>query len=111
MQRSPPPRRRRSWRSAMFSALFLPLALRVAAELAIARPHVPLAGLTSELADVQRRLDLLDAGGDPRTAVRGVFSWSYLNLDPGPARAFRLAGLHLGPDFDPYALAALTGST
>ena len=59
----------------------LPLALRVAAELAAARPDVPLAELAGELADQQRRLDLLDAGGDPRTAVRAVFSWSYRHLD------------------------------
>jgi transcriptional regulator with XRE-family HTH domain len=79
----------------------LPLALRVAAELAAARPDVPLAELAGELADQQQRLDLLDAGGDPRTAVRAVFSWSYRHLDPAAARAFRLAGLHPGPDFDP----------
>jgi DNA-binding SARP family transcriptional activator len=88
----------------------LPLALRVGAELAAARPGVSLAGLAGELADRQRRLDLLEAGGDPRTAVRAVFSWSYQHLDPATARAFRLAGLHPGTDFDPYALAALTGS-
>ena len=78
----------------------LPLALRVAAELAAARPDVPLAELVGELADQQRRLDLLDAGGDPRTAVRAVFSWSYRHLDADAARAFRLLGLHPGPDFD-----------
>jgi tetratricopeptide (TPR) repeat protein len=89
----------------------LPLALRVAAELVAARPAMPLADLVSELADEQRRLDLLDAGGDPRTGVGAVFSWSYRLLDPGVARAFRLLGLHPGPDFDPYAVAALTGTT
>jgi DNA-binding SARP family transcriptional activator/tetratricopeptide (TPR) repeat protein len=89
----------------------LPLALRVAAELAAARPGVPLAGLVGELADQQRRLDLLDAGGDPRTAVRTVFSWSYRHLDDGAARTFRLTGLHPGPDLDCYAAAALTGAT
>jgi Helix-turn-helix domain/NB-ARC domain len=88
----------------------LPLALRVAAELAAARPAVSLAGLAGELAD-QRRLDLLAAGGDFRTAVRAVFSWSYRHLDAGTARAFRLAGLHPGPDLDPYAVAALTAAT
>jgi tetratricopeptide (TPR) repeat protein len=88
----------------------LPLALRVAAELAASRPDVPLAELTGELADMQRRLDLLDADGDSRTAVRAVFSWSYRHLDAGAARAFRLAGLHPGADFDPYAVAALTGT-
>jgi tetratricopeptide (TPR) repeat protein/transcriptional regulator with XRE-family HTH domain len=89
----------------------LPLALRVAAELAAARPEAPLAALAVELADRQRRLDLLDAGGDGQTAVREVFSWSYRHLAPQTARAFRLAALHPGTDFDGYALAALTGST
>jgi DNA-binding SARP family transcriptional activator/Tfp pilus assembly protein PilF len=89
----------------------LPLALRVAAELAAARPAIPLAGLVGELADQQRRLDLLDAGGDSRTAVRTVFSWSCRHLDPAAARMFRLLGLHPGLDLDRYAAAALTGAT
>ena len=87
----------------------LPLALRVAAELAAASPDSPLAELAGELAGEQRRLDLLDAGGDERTAVRGVFSWSYRRLPAGPALVFRLIGLHPGPDFDAYAVAALAG--
>lgn len=85
----------------------LPLALRVAAELANARVGVPLAELTAELSDRQRRLDLLDTDGDVRSAVREVFSWSYRNLDAVGARIFRLAGLYPGPDFDAYAVAAL----
>ncbi len=89
----------------------LPLALRLAAELAASRPAVPLAELAAELADQQRRLDLLDAGGDPYTAVRAVFSWSCRQLDPDAARAFRLAGVHPGPGLDAYAAAALTGSS
>jgi DNA-binding SARP family transcriptional activator/tetratricopeptide (TPR) repeat protein len=89
----------------------LPLALRVAAELAGTRAGVPLARLVDELADQQQRLTLLDAGGDPRTAIRGVFSWSCRHLDAVAARAFRLAGLHPGPDFGPHAVAALTGAT
>ena len=86
----------------------LPLALRVAAELAASRPAVPLSGLTGELADLRIRLDLLDAGGDPSTQVRAVFSWSYRHLDAADARTFRLLGLHPGPDLEPYAAAALT---
>jgi len=89
----------------------LPLALRVAAELAAARPAVPLAGLVGELADQQQRLDLLDAAGDSRTAVRTVFSWSCTNLDPAAARLFRLLSLHPGLDVDCYAAAALTDVT
>jgi tetratricopeptide (TPR) repeat protein len=88
----------------------LPLALRVAAELAASRPAASLAALTAELADLRTRLDLLGAGGDPRTQVRAVFSWSCRHLDADTARAFRLAGLHPGPDLGPYAAAALTGA-
>ena len=89
----------------------LPLALRVAAELAVARPARPLADLAAELADMKRRLDLLGAGGDPRTSVRAVFSWSCHQLDPGTLRVFWLAGLHPGPDVDAYEVAALAGIT
>jgi tetratricopeptide (TPR) repeat protein len=86
----------------------LPLALRVAAELAAARPVESLSHLVDELADHQQRLALLDAGGDPRGAVRAVFSWSYRHLPATAARAFRLLGLHPGSDLDLYAAAALT---
>jgi len=86
----------------------LPLALRIAAELAATHPTTSLAGLVEELVDEQRRLGALNAGGDPRTAVRAVFSWSYLHLPVEAARAFRLLGLHPGPDLDRYATAALT---
>jgi DNA-binding SARP family transcriptional activator/Tfp pilus assembly protein PilF len=89
----------------------LPLALRIAAELAAGRPDAPLARLAGELADQQHRLDLLDAGGDPRTAVRAVFSWSCRHLNADAARTFRLLGLHPGTDYDLYAAAALTGAT
>jgi tetratricopeptide (TPR) repeat protein len=89
----------------------LPLALRIAAELAVAHPSVPLAALSGDLARQQRRLDLLGAGGDPRTAVRSVFSWSIRHLDPDAVRAFRLLGLNPCRDFDQYAVAALAGAT
>ncbi|MCX5233663.1 tetratricopeptide repeat protein [Streptomyces prunicolor] len=89
----------------------LPLALRVAAELAVTRPGTPLTDLVAELADQQRRLYLLDAEGDPRAAVVTVFSWSLRQLPPEAARTFRLLGLHPGPDLDAHAAAALTGST
>jgi tetratricopeptide (TPR) repeat protein len=88
----------------------LPLALRVAAELAAERPARSLAGLAAELGDLQHRLDALDADGDRGTAMRTVFSWSYRNLPTDAARAFRLAALHPGTDLDGYAAAALTGT-
>ena len=85
----------------------LPLALRVAAELAVSRP---LATLTEVVADLDGgRLDRLDAGGDPGVAIRGIFSWSYRHLSESGARTFRLLGLHPGRDADLAALAALTG--
>jgi tetratricopeptide (TPR) repeat protein len=86
----------------------LPLALRVAAEVAALRSKAPLSVLVDELE--QRRLDMLRAGGDERTDVRVVFSWSYRHLPADAARAFRLFGLHPGRDIDAYAFAALTGS-
>ncbi|MFF0770851.1 tetratricopeptide repeat protein [Nonomuraea wenchangensis] len=89
----------------------LPLALRVAAELAVSRPLTRLAELVAELADLQSRLDLLDAGGDPRAAVATVFSWSVRHLSAETARVFRLLGLHPGSGFDTYNAAALAGSS
>jgi DNA-binding SARP family transcriptional activator/tetratricopeptide (TPR) repeat protein len=87
----------------------LPLALRIAAELAVSRPYTPLAELVAELADRRRRLDALD-GADPRAAVAAVFSWSLRQLPQPSERAFRLLGRHPGPDFDAYTMAALAGT-
>ena len=87
----------------------LPLALRVAAELIRSRPALSVAELAAELAEEQGALDLLDIDGDPRTAVRSVFSWSYQRLAPAPALLFRLLGLHPGPDIEAHAVSALTG--
>ncbi len=86
----------------------LPLALRIAAELAAARPEAPLAGLVAELAE--SRLDGLDAGED-RTDIRAVFSWSVRHLPDPVAEAFALVSLHPGEDIDIYATAALTSTT
>jgi tetratricopeptide (TPR) repeat protein/transcriptional regulator with XRE-family HTH domain len=87
----------------------LPLALRVAAERAAADPAVELGTLAADLGNERRRLDLLDAGDDPRTAVRAVFSWSYRHLPDDAARLFRLLGLHTGRDLSTGAAAALAG--
>ena len=88
----------------------LPLALRVAAELAASRPDAPLSALVGELSGEANRLELLDAGGDPRGAVASVFSWSYRHLALDAARMFRLLGLHPGPDWDRHAAAALASA-
>ncbi|OLE22236.1 MAG: hypothetical protein AUG44_25320 [Actinobacteria bacterium 13_1_20CM_3_71_11] len=85
----------------------LPLALRLAAEMATARPQSTVDDLVAGLADEHRRLDLLDADADGRTAVRAVFSWSYRRLADPAARMFRLLGLVPGRDIERYAAAAL----
>ena len=87
----------------------LSLALRIAAELIVARPERSVRQLASQLAG-RGGLDVLAADGDPDTALRTVFSWSYRHLDDATARTFRLLGLHPGPDADVYDAAALTGT-
>lgn len=90
----------------------LPLALRIAAERAAARPAMTLADLASELASEHRRLDILATpGGDLATSVRLVFSWSYRALQPPARRVFRLLGLLHGPDIGIPAAAALCATS
>jgi len=88
----------------------LPLALSIVAARAAARPLMPLAELSRELADVQGRLDALDAG-DPVASIRAVFSWSCQQLSEPAARLFRLLGLHAGPDVTIPAAASLAAVT
>jgi DNA-binding SARP family transcriptional activator len=89
----------------------LPLALRVAAERAAYRPRLSLAGLATELADEQHRLDKLTSGEDVYATVRSAFSWSYRNLAPDAGRMFRLLGLHPGPDIGVPAAAAVCATS
>jgi tetratricopeptide (TPR) repeat protein/transcriptional regulator with XRE-family HTH domain len=88
----------------------LPLALRVAAELAVTQPEVPLADLVTQLTDEADRLALLQAGDDPHGAVATVFSWSCQHLPAAAVRMFRLLSLHPAQDWDSYAAAALTAT-
>lgn len=86
----------------------LPLALAIVAARAATRPHLPLAMLADELADMRERLDAL-AGDEPYTDMRAVFSWSYQSLTAAAARVFQLLGLHPGPDITAPAAASLAG--
>jgi len=92
---------------------YLPLALRIAAERAVTHPHITLTDLVSELTGEHDRVDLhfMDHEEDETTAVSAVFSWSYHALPSEPARAFRLLGLHSGPDISTVAAAALINTT
>ncbi|WP_323747572.1 NB-ARC domain-containing protein [Catenulispora rubra] len=88
----------------------LPLALRIAAERAAARPMMPLEDLIEDLRGESTVWEALSADDDAEAdAVRTVFAWSYRALPGTAARAFRLLGQHPGPDFEPGAAAALIG--
>jgi DNA-binding SARP family transcriptional activator len=85
----------------------LPLALAIAAARA-GRAGSSLTAVAAELADVDRRLDELDAG-DLTTQVRAVFGASYATLSAPAAALFRLLGPHPGPDISAAAAASLAG--
>ena len=88
----------------------LPLALRIAAERAAARPLMPLRELIAELQSGSGLWQALSTDdGQEADAVRTVFAWSYRALPDSAARAFRLLGLHPGPEFGIGAAAALLG--
>jgi tetratricopeptide (TPR) repeat protein/transcriptional regulator with XRE-family HTH domain len=86
----------------------LPLALSIIAARAAMRPDLPLTQIAADLAE-RPGLEAFTAGPDPAADVRAALSWSCRQLDADAARAFRLSGLHPGPDFDRYVVAALTG--
>jgi len=80
----------------------LPLALVVAAARAASLPGVALEALAAELSTRQ-------LGGQPMASIRAVFSWSYRQLAPEPARVFRLLGLHPALDISLAAAASAAG--
>lgn len=83
----------------------LPLTVRMAARQASS--DTSLTALLEEVTDDNHRLEALSAL-DEEMEVRAVFSWSYQQLPPATAKAFRLLSLHAGPDFSVPAAAALT---
>lgn len=83
----------------------LPLALSVAAANAATHADFSLATLVGQFRN--RGLDLLDTG-DANTTARTVFARSYCHLSEPAARAFRLLGIHPGPDISLPAAASLT---
>ena len=86
----------------------LPLALSIIAARAAMRPDLTLTEIAADLT-THPDLDAFADGDDPAADVRAALSWSYRQLVPGPARVFRLAGLHPGPGLERHAVAALTG--
>ena len=86
----------------------LPLALRIAVERVRALGADALGTLVAELDDASSTLDLLD-GGDERSSVRGVFLWSYQELDEAAAWLFRCFGTTPLRVISASALAAAAG--
>ncbi|MCC8249190.1 ATP-binding protein [Saccharothrix luteola] len=85
----------------------LPLALRIAATRIAASPHITVADVAADLADEHTRIDELSRGDDERTALRGVFDYSYHRLTPDQSHLFRRLGLHPGPEISVPAAAAV----
>ncbi len=86
----------------------LPLALRIAAERAAARPRMSLRDLISDLRDESGLWDALSSDDEAEAdAVRTIFAWSYRALSPEAALMFRRLGLHPGPEFGLQAAAVL----
>ncbi|WP_433663107.1 ATP-binding protein [Nocardia sp. CA-128927] len=83
---------------------YLPLAIVLLAGRLAHHPAWTLTGLAEEFSTAQDRLSELDAG---QRAVRAAFTASYESLPTERQELFRRLGLHLGPDFDAYAVAAL----
>ena len=86
----------------------LPLALRVAAELASGESDTPLGDLAAGLLDQRRRLARF-SDDDSHADVAAVFSWSLRRLPAEVTEVFRMLGLHPGADFGSDAVAALNG--
>ncbi|MYR55227.1 tetratricopeptide repeat protein [Streptomyces sp. SID625] len=84
----------------------LPLAVEIAASRLLAHPSWTTADLLAQLATGDGHLDELRDG---ERSLTHVFDLSYDALTVRQRLVFRRIGLHLGAEFGPYAVAALTG--
>ncbi|MFJ8545098.1 helix-turn-helix domain-containing protein [Streptomyces sp. NPDC093586] len=84
----------------------LPLAVRIAGQRLLGRPHERLGKLVARLAAEGRRLDGLQAGS---LRVRAAFALSYRQLPPESRTVLRRAALAAGADFSPETAALLAG--
>ncbi|MFD8272181.1 ATP-binding protein [Streptomyces flaveolus] len=84
----------------------LPLAVRIAGQRLLSRPHERLGKLVARLAAEGRRLDGLQAGS---LRVRAAFALSYRQLPPETRTVLRRAALSAGADFSPETAALLAG--
>jgi len=84
----------------------LPLAVRIAGQRLLSRPHERLGKLVARLAAEGRRLDGLQAGS---LRIRAAFALSYRQLPPDARKFLRRAALAAGADFSPETGALLSG--
>ncbi|MHC5903878.1 helix-turn-helix domain-containing protein [Streptomyces sp. S6] len=84
----------------------LPLAVRIAGQRLLSRPHERLGKLVARLAAEGRRLDGLQAGS---LRIRAAFALSYRQLPPDSRKFLRRAALAAGADFSPETGALLSG--
>jgi tetratricopeptide (TPR) repeat protein len=82
----------------------LPLALLLVGARLATHPRRSLARELRELHGATARLGALSVAGD--VSVAAVFDLSYHRLSPEVRRAYRLCGLHPGPEFAPPVIAA-----
>ncbi|UOX91340.1 hypothetical protein MUY14_12195 [Amycolatopsis sp. FBCC-B4732] len=85
----------------------LPLAVAIIGGLLVDE-RIPMDALSTRAGRQRSTLDALDTG-EPGSAIRTVFSWSYQALTPASAEVFRHVSQHPGPDFSPRTAAALSG--
>jgi len=86
----------------------LPLAIRIAVARLRSRPAWTLQYMLDRLTEEHGQVHQLDDG---ERSVMSAFALSYRALPAEQQRMFRLLGLMPGQDADPYAAAALTGTT
>jgi transcriptional regulator with XRE-family HTH domain len=86
----------------------LPLALAIVAARAVTRPQFRLAEIVDEMRSHQRPLEAF-AGGEPRSDVRTVVSWSYQALTHDAAWAFRRLGAYTAADVSVDEMASVLG--
>ncbi|MEU2058022.1 helix-turn-helix domain-containing protein [Streptomyces bungoensis] len=84
----------------------LPLAVRIAGQRLLSRPHERLSKLVTRLGAEGQRLDGLQAGN---LRVRAAFALSYRQLAPQSRTLLRRAALAAGADFSPATAALLAG--
>jgi tetratricopeptide (TPR) repeat protein/transcriptional regulator with XRE-family HTH domain len=86
---------------------YLPLAIGMVARQLRHHPAWTAAGRAADLAAAAGRLELM---ATENLSVAAAFDLSYTDLGPDLQRLFRRLGLHLGPEVDQYAAAALDGT-